>query len=219
MSDTYDEEDDTADGGLTTQDGSAVYTNSTLDCTFPIRVPSTAEEFDQLAGRKGACLEEAIRNIVYRSVNHEFRAALCKKLEEHTGIPREGREVGEGDKKRTEYTETEKKYKARLILGGHVDQETCQLFANEIAKTLKFDPSPGKRRGGPSKEIQVAAESILNAISLGQSTAEIVSAKIAAKLGLGDFASSFGEFNESSLVAALVAIDEKEKREKVSGLL
>lgn len=219
MSDTYDDNDDATEGGISTQDGSAVYTNTTLDCTFPVKVPSTADEFDQLAGRKGACVEEAIRNIIYRSVNHEFRAKLCAKLEEHTGIPRETKTTGEGDSAKTEYTETEKKYKARLIIDGHVDQETCQIFANEIAKEIKFDPSPSKRRGGPTKEIQVAAESILNAISMGQSSPEIVSAKVAAKLGLADFVSSFGEFNEASLIQALIAIDEKEKREKVSGLL
>lgn len=218
MSEEYDEEDEMS-GGLTEVEGTKVYTNTTLDCTFPVKVPSTADEFDQMAGRKGACVEEAIRNIIYRSVNHEFRAKLCAKLEEHTGIPRETKTVGEGDSARTEYTETEKKYKARLILNGHVDQEKCQIFANEIAKEIKFDPSPTKRRGGPTKEIQVAAESILNAIEMGQSTPDIVSAKIAAKLGLSDFVASFGVFNEGSLIQALVAIDEKEKREKVSGLL
>lgn len=218
MSEVYDDEEETS-GSITEVEGTKVYTNTTLDCTFPVKVPSTADEFDQMAGRKGACVEEAIRNIIYRSVNHEFRAKLCAKLEEHTGIPRETKTTGEGDSAKTEYTETEKKYKARLILSGAVDQERCQIFANEIAKEIKFDPSPSKRRGGPTKEIQIAAESILNAIEMGQSSGDIVSAKIAAKLGISDFVASFGEFNEASLIQALVAIDEKEKREKVSGLL
>lgn len=218
MSEVYDDEEETS-GAITEVEGTKIYTNTTLDCTFPVKVPSTADEFDQMAGRKGACVEEAIRNIIYRSVNHEFRAKLCAKLEEYTGIPRETKTTGEGDSAKTEYTETEKKYKARLILSGAVDQEKCQIFANEIAKEIKFDPSPSKRRGGPTKEIQVAAESILNAIEMGQSSGDIVSAKIAAKLGIEDFVASFGEFNEASLIQALIAIDEKEKREKVSGLL
>jgi hypothetical protein len=216
MSEEIDEE---TTGSLQTEGGSAVYTNSTLDCTFPIKVPSSAEEFDLLAGRKGACLEEAIRNVIYRSVNHEFRGLLCDKLEKHTGIEREFKMEGDGEKKRKVFTESEKKYKARLILGGQVDQETCQLFANEIAKELRFDPSPSKRRGGPSKEIQAAVESILQAIAMGQSTKEIVGAKLAGKLGLINFESAYGEFNEASLTAAMVALEEKEKREKVAGLL
>jgi hypothetical protein len=179
--------DDESTGALVTDGGSAVYTNSTLDCTFPIKVPSSAEEFDLLA--------------------------------KHTGIERESKMEGDGEKKRKVYTESEKKYKARLILGGQVDQETCQLFANEIAKELKFDPSPSKRRGGPSKEIQAAVESILQAIAMGQSTKDIVGAKLAGKLGLVSFEAAYGEFNEASLTAAMVALEEKEKREKVAGLL
>lgn len=219
MSNEVDDDDDETVGQIEVTEGGVVYTNSTLDCTFPVRVPATAEEFDRLAGRTGACVEEAIRNVVYRSVNHDFRKQLCAKLEEHTGVAREHKLVGEGENKRKEYTESEKKYKARLILSGKVDQETCQLFANEIAKNLKFDPSPSKRRGGPSKEIRGAAENILQAIAMNQSSAAIVGAKLAGKLGLQSFEAVYGEFNEDSLIAALVALDEKEKREKVASLL
>lgn len=50
-------------------------------------VPSTAEEFDQLAGRVGACVDEANANIKYRGTLTDFRASFLH-----------GLHVGEGDK-------------------------------------------------------------------------------------------------------------------------
>lgn len=44
-----------------------------LGIAFELPVPSTVEEFDTNAKRAGACLEEAISNIVYRNGLAEFR--------------------------------------------------------------------------------------------------------------------------------------------------
>ena len=199
-----------------------IYMNNTLDLTFPVTVPKTASAFDRMAGRTGACVEEAVRNVIYRGVNHDFRAALCERLEAETGEPRKSHEEGEGEKKRTVYDETEKQYKARLIVEGHTDDEQCQLFANEIGKTIVFDPSPSSRSKKAPKEIENAADNLLAAIegdSTGSTTAETVAGKIASRLGIAAFADSFGEWSRDSLIAALVALKEKEDRERTNSLL
>lgn len=55
---------------------------SSLGLEINLNVPSTVEEFDQNAGKTGACLDEAINNVVYRGMLAEYREALLHGLPE-----------------------------------------------------------------------------------------------------------------------------------------
>lgn len=193
--------------------------NNTLGIVCLIAVPSTAEEFDKLAGRTGACLDEATMNVVYRVWNHKFRAALVKALEEKTGIERAYTEEGEGDKKTKKYTETEKVYVNRLLVNGAITDVELNSLGQTIAKDLPFDPSPSERSKKLPKEVENLVAQLLGAIEAGQSTADRVMENVAAKAGVENFVASFGEFGEESLGAALVAVSRKQAEEQKNALL
>lgn len=192
------------------------YQNTTLGLQIVIDVPETAEEFDKLAGRTGACVEEAVRNVIYRSVNPEFRRNLCERLEKETGIERASKTTGEGDDAKTVYTQTEKEYYNSFLVDGHIDEETAQMYANEIAATLTFDPSPTTRAKKAPKEIETAARHIMDAIKSGTTDEDTVKSKFVAVLGIESFDASFGDLTEESLVRALVADKEKQDRERTN---
>jgi hypothetical protein len=106
---------------------------------LPYEVPSSPEEFDQLAGKEGACLAEGIKNIIYRGTLTDFRSVLLHGwhegegddridiagVEEITGIMREREPVkGKDGKVKTDkdgeelfkYTETEETYFERVLV-------------------------------------------------------------------------------------------------------
>lgn len=192
------------------------YQNTTLGLRFEVMVPETAEEFDNMAGLKGQCAAEAIRNVIYRTVNHEFRKAFCERLEKETGVPRKIKEVKRGDKVVEEYDETEQTYYNRLLAAKDIDEERAQLIANEIGKTLVFDPSPTTRSAKVPKELQDACNGILAAVEAKTTTAATVMAKFAAALGIESFEASYGAFNEESLIRALIADRDKQHRERLN---
>lgn len=188
---------------------------------LPVEVPSTAEEFDQLAGRTGACVDEASKNVIYRSWNHDFREAFCEALEAETGEPRKSHEEGEGDKKKVVYDEKEAPYYNRLIADKHITEEAAQSIANTVAAGIKFDPTPAKRGGKAPKELVLLVDNAFTAIESAEHplTAEKFAANLAGRLGIDDFDSQFGELTKESAVAALVAIKDKEARDREAGLL
>lgn len=101
-------------------------------------VPSDASEFDTLAGRVGACVDEANANVVYRGTLTDFRAAFLhglhvgegegaidiKGVEEITGIERNREQLKDKEGKPredkngdpiTKFTETEDDYFNRVL--------------------------------------------------------------------------------------------------------
>lgn len=52
---------------------------------FELSVPETQAEFDKLAGKDGACLNEAILNVVYRSTLPDVRDRFISELETASG--------------------------------------------------------------------------------------------------------------------------------------
>jgi hypothetical protein len=72
---------------------------------FTCLSPENVEEFDQLAGRVGACLEGGTDDIWYRGVFPEIWFWLAQRLLQDTKIPRkmkdhpEGKQYAEGDRK------------------------------------------------------------------------------------------------------------------------
>lgn len=192
------------------------YVNKTLNLKVSLLVPSTVEEFDSLAGQPGICLQYAIANGIYKQWNHEFRDALCERLEETTGIARTTKEekTKEG-KTKTTYTETEQVYLNRLLADGNINETDLQKLANEVAAGIKFDPSPSTRVKKAPKEIVNNAAAIMAAIENGQSTAKTVAKKLGDDLGV-KFADAFGEFSEESVIQALLAVKAKEDRDRTS---
>lgn len=101
---------------------------------LPYQVPATVEEFDTLAGKIGACLEEAVNNVVYRIVLADFRSGFLHGfhigegdeaieitgVEEITGIKRREKESGRVDSETKEpimvYDETESDYWKRVCI-------------------------------------------------------------------------------------------------------
>ena len=140
-----------------------------LGMDFTIQVPSSVEEFDQLAGREGATLDEAINNVLYRSFHAEFRPTFLhgseelgiEGIEKQTGIERRTKVVtpAKTDEagKVTEdeviaYDESEANYFKRVCAEKGVESTHFQPYAQEVASLLKFDPKKAPRQSsGPKK--------------------------------------------------------------------
>jgi len=128
-----------------------------------VNVPSTIEEFDQMAGKAGAALEEAIDHVVMHSLLGKVRPALAALVEEETKI-KQTRDTGR--KTLVNGVETpileelsEKAYLAMVAAqqpGYDPEAEVgpFQKLADRLSaggdKEIKFDPKAQKRTGlGP----------------------------------------------------------------------
>ena len=76
---------------------------------FDVELPfNSVEEFDQLAGKAGACLDEAVQHVIAHKHLTRVRSAVVSKLEKLTGIER-GKTTDESGKN-VKYTESEQVY-------------------------------------------------------------------------------------------------------------
>lgn len=134
-------------------------------------VPETVEEFDALAKKPGACLNEAINNVAYRGVFAEARDIFCELFEQATGIERLTKPSGR--KKKNDqgveedvlvYAESEGEYIRRAlgVLAQQQNVEEVPITSPEFAtimsrlsvggdKEVKFDPSATATSRGPQK--------------------------------------------------------------------
>jgi len=140
-----------------------------------VQVPETVEEFDSLAGRSGACLEEATDNVIYRGVLAEFRSKLVDALEKDTSFPieREQKKNAKGEpqfdkdqKPILVVSESEGAYKKRLQAHLGLDDDAFAArfapLAQQVAQGIKFDPKATERKPKtPPKTYLEAARSIL----------------------------------------------------------
>lgn len=160
---------------------------------FEISVPSTVEEFDELAKKPGTCLEQANRNILYRGVLANFRNDFTEALQKKTGIPRlsePGKAKKDGTPGEDVYTESEAKYVARVLaetktkVSDFADVVVEVLAAKNEDGSLKisFDPSVQVRESKPKTLAKMYLEAADGIIAKG-GTFEKSSAKLAAKLG------------------------------------
>lgn len=143
--------------------------NETLGFKLNIQVPDSVEEFDRLAGKQGAALDEANKNVIYRGWNADFRKKLIEQLEKtygagtETNIPRAV--IGKGPKREKDGVEpdifeTEKKYVDRLIAGG-ISLATMQPTAESIGAAIAFDPSAAERSTKIGKEYLELADGVI----------------------------------------------------------
>jgi hypothetical protein len=134
---------------------------------YKINVPDSVEEYDQAAGKSGACLESGVKNVIYRSTNAQFRSLFADAVETETGIERERQVVGEKTVKDEEgnetteevvgFAETEKAYLDRVYAELDLDTEEKvvaefgELIADVEVK-LVFDPSGRDPAAGKTKK-------------------------------------------------------------------
>lgn len=170
-----------------------------LDFKLKFSVPSTVEEYDQLAKEVGSCLTSAIKNVLYRGSLAVFRDKFCEAIGEQTKIERLTKKTGktktikvEGQPDTTEdietWAETEVEYYNRIVatlavnglssdavIASHVD------LAQSIADSIVFDPSARESvSSGPKKMPKIylaAATAIVNG-----GNASKAAAKLSAKL-------------------------------------
>ena len=145
-------------------------TYKSLGLEVKVSVPSTMEEFDKLAKREGACLDEATNNAVYRGYLGNFRADLLhgreadaengiaafKGLEEATGVERLTKDSGKKNAKGEAievYDETEEEYKDRVVAGGRITVAELQQMADELTSITAFDPSARERKPSAPKKL------------------------------------------------------------------
>ena len=163
-------------------------------------VPSTVEEYDNLAKKQGACLESGIMNVLYRSTLAKFRPLLADRIENQTSIARKTETVlgKDGQPKKDEdgtvvekYIESEAEYLDR-VCAVLVENKTFAsteaalasfgTLAQEVADTLVFDPSEKERQpAGPKKIAKAYLEVAQKAADSGK--IEALASKLATKLG------------------------------------
>jgi len=199
----------------------------TLGYQISVSVPDSVQEFDRLAKAEGTCLEQANRNVIYRSVLAEFRSLFCDALESATKIARKTKDTGKTRKTKVEaadgsvteseeaivvWAETEGEFEDRVIqtiardesLSPEAVKTRFQEMADKLAATLPFDPSESEKSpAGPKKvsaSILAVAQKIIDA-----GRGEAVAASLATKLGIPV---------DSSLesLARAVAEDQRRKR-------
>lgn len=171
-------------------------TFKTLDMKFSIEVPETADEFDQLAKRKGACVESAVNNEVYRGVLPQIRSLFLEAVSARTGVERATKEVpgktrtikGENGAPDTVeqvvvWAQTESDSLDTILAKSNTTRATHQDLLDGIAAKVKLDPSiPESAPSGPrqvAKKWLDAAQEVINA-----GAADKVAAKLTEKLGM-----------------------------------
>lgn len=115
-------------------------TTNVFGIEFDINLPfNTVEEFDQLAGQAGACLREATQHVIAHKHLARVRAAVCKKLEELSGIARE--KTTSEDGKNEKFSESEQTYFKRVVaaMGGDENWSSIVEELKAAASAVKFE--------------------------------------------------------------------------------
>lgn len=155
-----------------------------LGLDINLETPETVAEFDTNAKRTGACLDEAIANVIYRGALADFRSAFIHGVEEDkekgvkavagleavTKIERKTKPTGKKDKDGADilvYDETEADYVARVCAEKKCEVSAFQPLANEIAAQLKFDASARERKPTAPKKLAQKYKDTATAIMAG----------------------------------------------------
>ncbi len=146
----------------------------TLDLVIAISVPSTAEEFDQLAQKADACVDAASSEIVYRSYLPTFKNEFLRRLEEETGISR----IVEKDGEKVISTEKDTDFWDRVLEESGKTPADFQALAQEVADSIEFSPVPKVRTGKIAKNFYDAADNVLKAIADGATTVDSLRGKL-----------------------------------------
>lgn len=147
-----------------------VYETNSLGFPLKFKGPATVEEYDRIAGKVGACLEDAVDNTIYRSTLPEFQDEFAKKVAALTGQARKvntdataaAKARSKNPDKVKDIQETVKSFVQRTTASmSETDKKALAAMAQEVADTIVVDPSPSKRAAGLSKDLRSKAESLL----------------------------------------------------------
>lgn len=196
-------------------------TYDSLGCKVNFAVPESPEEFDKLAERVGACVEEANDNVAYRGVLADFRYALCEAIEGETSNARGVEPVidaktnkpktGKDGQPVTKYTEKESEYVNRIVLVEKaLTKERLQQIADDVSKTLVFDPKQQTRSTG-SKLAKVYSDAANEIIAKGG--AEKAAGRLAEILGRPVTPDA------NSLALAIKENEDRKRKDRVNELL
>lgn len=206
-----------------------------LGLKWPLNVPDTTSEFDIMAGRPGACLEAAIRQIVYHNTLGDIRTTFCEVLDAHlkslvppVEVPWEsGKKDAEGADvllnegawinkvlALTGKTISEFAFLQPAVLNGDIDTSVTPPVVRRAP--VNFDPSTSERKSGPpkvSKASLTAANSLIT--KLGDNVAALTK-----KLEALNPECKKAEFGEDGKVkpeslARLISANEARKRAEV----
>lgn len=164
-------------------------TFKSLGLEVKIQVPSTADEFDALAKKTGACVMEAVRNVVYRGTLAEVRSVLLhgreadveKNISEIKGmdklfnmeretkpaLDKEGKEKKDSDGNPvTVYKQTEEEFFIKICSTHNISEADQQKLMDNVTSQITFDPSATERKPSLppklSNKILEAAKALLN---------------------------------------------------------
>lgn len=135
-----------------------------------LEVPSTVEEFDTNAKKAGACLSEAVANVIYRGSLAELRDLFLhgrdedkangipafEGIEQATKIARKTKPTGKKDKDNNDievYAETEAEYFERVCAERKVEATSFQPLMDAACKLVKFDASQRERKPAAPKKL------------------------------------------------------------------
>lgn len=152
---------------------------TTSSCGIPLKFngPESVEEYDKLAGKAGAIVEDAATAVIAWSTLPEWQEAFVKKLIDVTGSTRlvdeaatkKAKERAEDASKVKDVLEKETAYikraqatlKAGTPLTGVADIAAFNALAQEVADGIAIDPAPSKKSGKPKKDLLEKAQQIL----------------------------------------------------------
>ena len=162
-------------------------TFKSLGLVVELNVPSSASEFDQLARKEGACVDEAVRNVVYRGCLAEARDILLhgQKADAETGavaitgmddmfkmergtepvLDKDGKpKKNAKGEELTKYSETEEDFFKRIVATHNVTEADQQSLMSTVCAAITFDPSATERK--PAVPKKLAAKYVENAKKL-----------------------------------------------------
>lgn len=180
-------------------------TTNVFGLEFDIETPfNTVEEFDNLAGMVGACLNEATQHVLAHKHLNRVRAAVCKKAEELTGIERA--KTTDGDGKSIKYSESEQTYFKRVVAecAGRDDWNDIEAALKDTAASVKFELVVTRSR--VTKEGLAMADALING---GKAEA------FAAKYGI-ELPSDPEEMRNVLALEVKKVIDEQQRQAKAS---
>jgi hypothetical protein len=147
-----------------------IYETNSLGYKLKFRGPKTVEEYDQKAGRVGACLEDACDNTIYRGTLPEWQDEFSKAVETRLGQTRgidqaateRARSRAKDPSKIKDVSEKVKAFVQRVTAGmSEVQKGELVGLSQQVADGIEVDPSPSKRARGPDKTLLAKADSIL----------------------------------------------------------
>lgn len=112
--------------------------------------PGSVEDYDALAGKQGACLEDAINNIIYRSTLPIWQREFAEALEKTFGVKREvdeeaTRKARARDEGASQVLERATRYIARVLAANEDRMDEIKQLAQQVADKIQINPAPQRR--------------------------------------------------------------------------